>query len=262
MPVSHSELECFARCPREHFYGYRLRRRPVKVATALVYGSQVGAALEDIQNGAPEVRMPAILPARALVRAYVKHYAGDPLRFLQSERWFDVGGVIGAFDALVEDPSGHRWIFETKTTTSDLGPGDLYRQKLPINAQNATYLDAADMLRLDVRGVIYNTLKKPAQRQKKGESAEDFEARIEREILADPGEHFQRFEAVLTRGERDALRAERAERVDALHRGATYRVSGACQRGREACSYLDVCTGAASIDDDRLFRLSPRRPAA
>src|SRR5574341_79233 len=36
--LTHSEIQCFQRCPREHHYRYRLRRRPKAEAHALRFG--------------------------------------------------------------------------------------------------------------------------------------------------------------------------------------------------------------------------------
>lgn len=44
--LTNSELATFRRCPREHYYRYRLLRRPLRTADALRFGTLIHKALE------------------------------------------------------------------------------------------------------------------------------------------------------------------------------------------------------------------------
>jgi hypothetical protein len=44
--LSHSEIQCHQRCPREHYFRYELRRRPVVEAQPLVFGKLVDECLQ------------------------------------------------------------------------------------------------------------------------------------------------------------------------------------------------------------------------
>jgi len=45
--ISHSEIQCFQRCPREHYYRYELRRRSLIEEAPLVFGKLVDDSLQS-----------------------------------------------------------------------------------------------------------------------------------------------------------------------------------------------------------------------
>lgn len=93
--------------------------------------------------------------------------------------------------------------------------------------------------------------------QTRPETAEEFETRLTEEIAANPDRYYQRGEVVRLEADEheaalDAWQLTRAMR-EAEIAGRFPRNPDACMRFGRTCSYLDVCCGTASLDDDTRF---------
>lgn len=204
-----------------------------------------------------------------------------PLRNPQTgaaSRTFDLGGKL---DAIVRDHHGRVLIVEHKTTSEQIGAGSDYWRKLTLDAQVSTYFVGARALGYEPEACIYDVLGKPKLRPLKAtpeverklkkdgtpyagtrtadETADEFRARFAAYVAEHPAELYQRGEVVrLDDEERDAAH-------DLWHTAASIRearVSGrwprnpdGCERYHRMCSYFDVCTRVASLDDASRFQV-------
>lgn len=114
--ISHSEIQCHQRCPREHHFRYRLRRRPVVEEAPLVFGKIVDesltawweagplhgrvamlAKLDELiiaetvrvaKGGRPRFDMFDVVKARALLIGYDARWANEPYEVIRVQPMF------------------------------------------------------------------------------------------------------------------------------------------------------------------------------
>ncbi len=267
LTVSHSELRTFLACPTKHRFSYLLRRESTAPrADALTKGGQIDVACAALVFGgpAPEPTWPDDPAIRALVRAWDQYW--PHAEFLAEEHHvkfrFELSPgleLIGEFDA-IGTYQGRRVILERKSSSEDISPGSSYWQRVELSdAQVSLYLLAADRLGLGITEILYDVLRKPALRPKKGETPEAFEQRCLETIAETPEHYFQR--KILTR-----LEPERAAHVRDVHGTVrlmqaaaflgedTPRNTGSCWAFGRPCEFFPVCGLGASIDDPELFR--------
>jgi len=133
----------------------------------------------------------------AMLNGYQNYYADEKLTVLASEQtiktqinrdiWF-----AGKIDMIAEIDGG-KWLFEHKTAGS-IENG--YFEKLAIDPQITGYLYLATQKYPDVRGAVYNVLRKPSIRQKQNETIEEFHQRMKQDYLDRPEFYFQRRDVV------------------------------------------------------------------
>lgn len=149
-----------------------------------------------------------------------------------------------------------------------------------MDSQVSIYFDGAKLLGHDVRGCIYDVLAKPAQRPLKAtpvearkykangelyanqraedETPEAYCARIVDTVTSKPEEFFVRIEVPRLDSELDDARRDlwqQAQRIREDERlGRAPRNVDACNLYGRVCPFFDCCSGAASLDDERLFR--------
>ena len=196
--ITNSQMRCFRRCPREHYYTYTLGYRGLREAAALRFGSLVHVGLEAyfraLKAGASTLdalatALAAIAAspdadvyerARAVValQGYDAMWAGEPLEVLDVEaefraalvnpesgapsRTFQLGGKL---DVLVRDlRDGRVKLMEHKTTSEEIGAGSDYWKRLKIDPQVSTYFAGGTALGHTITECIYDVLGKPALR--------------------------------------------------------------------------------------------------
>lgn len=97
-----------------------------------------------------------------------------------------------------------------------------------------------------------------ANQRAEDETLDEYKARLQADIAADPNAYFQRAE--LVRLETDLEEHRRDVWITARHlrdcqlAEAWPRNPDACTQFNRRCPYFDTCTGAASIEDDGLYR--------
>lgn len=217
--------------------------------------------------------------AKVMLRMYFRHWETDfrELNWVDLERTFRVSytykigpgdvnftypfngpqnlvtfPVRGKYDGVfrsaptTEAPTGHLWLFETKTK-SYIDEQSL-SDRLNFELQVMLYLWAMKQTYGETpRGVLYNIVKRPMLRQKVKESLDDFCDRITADVQSRPEEYFVRYNVSITPDELDEWAARDLTRMMAhLYRWAnsnegTYRNSGACQMWNRPCEYLRLC---------------------
>lgn len=200
----------------------------------------------------------------------------NPATGVASKTW----RLAGVLDVLVRDlRDGLVRIMEHKTSASDITPGSPYFQQLRLDSQISVYFAGADALGRPAASCLYDVLGKPGLRPLKAtppesrkfkqdgtlyanqraedETVEEYRARLADAIADDPNRYFQRVEVVRLEDElrehgfelwQQALLLREAQRA-----GIAPRNGDACFRFGRACEFFQVCTGAASLDDTRLF---------
>lgn len=248
-------------------------------------------AVLDAATLDPFVRM----KAQVMVTGYHARWCSEPLYVVAVEVEFagplrnpDTGAasqvwqLAGKLDVVARDEAGNLWLVEHKTSNEDLTPGGTYHRRLRMDSQVSIYFDGAEVLGHKVRGCIYDVLAKPAQRPLKAtpmesrkftakgqlyanqraedETPEAYCARLVEAVTKAPDEFFARIEVPRLEQELDDARrdlwqqAQRIREDERLNRAP--RNPEACNAYGRICPFFDVCTGAASLDDTRLFTQS------
>ena len=181
--LTHSRMASARRCLREHYYRYELGI--VRDAEAVYY--KVGAAIHnalELWHGSQDAdaAVAAIslddqydhMMALALMDSYIDKT--QPLIFDATEQQFEIPLVnpetqgqsrtfllAGKIDGIITI-NGHSYIVEHKTTSEDIGPDSDYWLRLRVDPQISLYTMAARACGLDITGVLYNVIRKPALR--------------------------------------------------------------------------------------------------
>jgi len=107
----------------------------------------------------------------------------------------------GFIDLLVKDHAGDWWQIETKTASAQtLTAG--YFDRVKLDSQVMGYMHACkEILGVFPRGIIYNVIKKPSIRLKKGESLREFQQRVYHEYtkFATEKKYFTRTQVIVDR---------------------------------------------------------------
>jgi hypothetical protein len=192
-----------------------------------------------------------------------------------ASKTFILGGKL---DALARAQDRLVYIVEHKTSSEDLGAGSTYWQRLRIDSQVSTYYAGARALGFEVAGCIYDVVAKPSLRPLKAtqnpkytkdgrlyanqrefdETPEEYEARLLAHITENPDRYYHRGTVVRLEAEEveaafDSWQTTRLIREAELAQRYP-RNADACPRYGRMCSFFEVCTGAASLDDTSRFR--------
>lgn len=190
--------------------------------------------------------------------------------------------LAGKADAIVRDQAGRILLVEHKTASGDIGPGSEYWRRLAIDGQVSIYFEGAKSLGFEVAGCLYDVIGKPrhrpltatpaearkytkagalyASQRAQDETLEEFKDRLRGVIAERPDDFYQRGEVVRLEGElADAaydtwVTARMIREAQVANRHP--RNPDACAMWGRTCPYFDVCTGAASLDDETRFRVA------
>jgi len=149
--------------------------------------------------------------------------------------------------------TGRFFVLENKTTSDPIDAGSVWWRALAMNSQPAKYILDLMHKGVDVAGIVYNVIKRPAHRpsEKKEEPLDAFQVRLVEDVMTRPGEFFDLKEV----GRTDLDIVEYME--DAWAAGQQlleYRRRGLWPRNPDAClsygtcEYFDLCSRRASIN--------------
>lgn len=182
----HDLLECHAKYPNISFAAIVAKVNKKKRKTELSYTDKQIAV--------------------GVFEHYINHFSDCQYKYFKQEEVFkvpyDVPGkrkilLRGRFDGIIKRPDGTLWIQENKTKQR-ISP-EVLEATIPYNLQTMMYAIAAQIkYKKKVTGIVYNVIRRPGHRQKKGESIEDFVTRIKSEIEKDPYYYFYRWEYPLS----------------------------------------------------------------
>jgi hypothetical protein len=143
------------------------------------------------------------------------------------------------------------WIVEHKTTSSDISAGSVFWSKTEMDAQCSLYVTAARQSGYDVRGVVYDVLRKPLLRPKIGESPSDYGSRVMASIAKDPDAYYRRAKVIKLDRELDETARDTWETVQAVDRSISEfswpRHTDQCVRYNSLCQFFEVCAGRREV---------------
>lgn len=190
----------------------------------------------------------------------------------------------GKLDVIAKDAKGRTVIIEHKTSGEDISPGSSYWARVRMDGQISGYFRGAEALGHEVEACIYDVIGKVSLRPYKksteiklkkdgtpyancrleDETPEEYRARVLEHIAANPDDYYQRAEIVRLESELRAYDLETWQQAvqmrDAQRLGIAPRNPDACSRFGQICSYFEVCSGAASLEDERFTKLAWAHP--
>lgn len=215
-----------------------------------------------------------MLLVEALMPLYFKHWYGDDFRRIRWEALeteFKVPFVVrsrkgetfatflrGKMDATFTDPGdstpGSLRLFETKTKAriEEQNIADI----LPFERQVNLYMVAIRHKKRVPSGTLYNIIRRPALRQKKAETLEQFSARIIEDVRANLDWYFIRMQMDVDPQDLNRAEEELNDLVSDFvlwWAGETghYKNTNHCENKYGRCQFLPVCAGR---DYSQLFK--------
>lgn len=289
LAVTHSSMHCFMSCRQKYDYRYNRRLLPMERSDALSFGSAVHAGLETwFKTGDKELAIgvvgnvghmepDAVVKAQELLRKYIEVYADEPFSVLTVEHTFDVVPrhpkthraskrflYTGKIDGLIEK-DGELWILEHKTASN---PDDAYFECKGFDDQIAFYALAMEQeLGRPVVGALYDVLSKPMLRMSKGESDDEYAARVaasktgkvkrkecetldgfrERVAKSITEFNFTRRWIRFGRAQLDAKRAAFWQASKDMADGHIYQNTTACSSGYGPCEFRHLCKACGDL---------------
>lgn len=203
--LTYSSLTAFRNCRKKYFWRFVDQIVPIEQDPVLGFGQLVHHALktwyetrdinqvlalidaETLTRFTEEWRKRDWHLARAMLTAYAERYADEKLDVISLEKTFrgeivnpDTGStsrsfiLAGKIDGLVQE-NGKSYLLEHKTASSIDGG---YLERLWTDFQVSLYTKyCREVFGIQVDGVLYNVLVKPAIKQHKGETVQEFEVR-------------------------------------------------------------------------------------
>ena len=154
----------------------------------------------------------------------------------------------GYLDFLAQEAAGDWWVVDTKTTTS---PNADYFRKVHIDSQLTGYMWLAkELLGEFPKGVIYDVIKKPSIRLKKGENQRAFRDRVKKEytLYAEAKGYFVREEIIIGKRQLDRWFRNTQHIAEMIQTKRSIKTkvwpmnTGNCQSGwGSSCQYLEIC---------------------
>ncbi len=234
MKVSISGIKLFKACRRAYELKYIHGLEPVEAAEALQTGISYHAKLEELyKTGA--VDMEDLSKESAMAVAYAK-YIYPYFKGARVEEWFEYplprgNTLVGRVDGITEDGQ----LVEHKTCSSEIGED--YEYGLLWDEQILAY-----MLATGARAVWYTVCRKPTIRQKKGESEEEFFARMVDWYAEDTDSKIRLLRLERTDEEVRQFREDLKAIVSEMsHCKRFYRNCLHCKAWGRRCEYSSIC---------------------
>lgn len=317
--LTNSSINTFRRCPREYYFRYVLNRKARRKANALRFGSLIHIGLNEWWRRTPgstnkfvgsiiEMRRHVsdeetdefdLVKAECLIAGYTTRWGDEPYETVAVEKIFsmplhiDVDGsetpsleLSGSIDAICRIDIPHHaatvYNVEHKTTSSDISPGsDYWRHVTTLDSQVSTYATASRSMGYDIRGTIYDVIRKPeilplkatpeeskkytkptkseplprlyANQRETDETPEEYRERLTADIIARPDWYFARQIIVRldTENESHAQDVRQTAQMISVSEdhSAWPRSPGSCKQYGRWCDFHPVCSGESSIDD-------------
>jgi len=280
-----SRMTSLLTCPRQHYWRYEVGLQAASDGAALRFGSawhramdarwrgvEFASALADATADRALADETQVATLAGLLAAYFNVYLSDePVKQLHPEVEFSLPLAgsrsflcAGKIDGLGVLHDGRLVLIEHKTCSDDIGPESDYWLRLRANGQIMQYVLAARALGWQIETVIYDVARKPAIRQKQGETPEQFCDRLTADAQARPGFYFARREVPVLDQDLDEFRVQRLElarqilalrraerRVSHPEQAWARNVNGLICRG---CQFQSFCLQNVSV--------SPAQPPA
>ena len=275
MIITHSSLQCFQACRRKYKLRYMDCIVPKIKSQALGFGSAMHTALEeyfkyvdasqkfvesdgkcDFTFDCDKVLSDKVESAKlaGLIAGYVRKWYSedfDKYNVIAIEKEFkcdmpkSCAYIAGKIDGVVQDNcTGKYYILEHKTASI---VDEAYVSQKDIDSQTLLYAVALKYtMGIVVDGVIHDIIIKQKIRPKKGESEEDFCARLIEDVTDD---NFIRVQVDLTPEQIKDFEAElEQETEDLAWCKSFYKCTGSCLGKYGACEYLPICRAGGLVD--------------
>jgi hypothetical protein len=154
-------------------------------------------------------------------------------------------------------------VLERKSTAESIEAGSTYWKRLTLDPQISVYVEAGIAMGLDIRGCLYDVLRKPAHRpsEKKHESVDGFEKRVLDAIAAEPARYYARGVIVRLENERAEHGSDRWQTSQAIQTSRRLKVwprnVDSCMSWSRLCEFFPICSGTARADDAVIFQKQP-----
>ena len=278
--LTNSSCGAFFQCFRLRYWKYEIGLRPEVEGLALRVGRAVHMGLDlyaqgvHIEKVIAEVGSQYIaddpieaVKVECLLRGHFWRYKSLAHKVLHTELEFSVPlinpatgrasklfRVAGKMDGIVEDTNARLFGMEHKTTGEDIGPDADFWPRLRIDRQVMIYTLAAQAMGYDVRGTLYNVIRKPTIRQKKTESVQEYAKRLVGDIYERPDFYFQQRLIEHTPSDLDDAARDlwaTAKLIRFCQVNAYWpKDDFACKRWGQ-CAYFGLCTaGISTFDGD------------
>lgn len=249
--ISASNIRLFSHCQTLWGDRYIHGNRSSESSDDLEFGSAWHSALE---HGKEKLDPDCSLGVRTreagniLLSAYHDWYRDNPLVVTEREVEFSYDGtdipIAGVFDG-IGTFDGQRVIVEHKTTKSLIeGPDQPYWLRLVFDHQVNMYLLAGR--NLGIRHMLYDVVRKPQLRPRKGEKIEWYLDRVADDIYNSPASYFQRrvftrSDAYLDRYAKQLRVIVRQQEIARLHPGSLPKNPQSCYSFGRYCPRYDLC---------------------
>lgn len=220
--------------------------------TVLAYNQIKAAQLTAEGTDIQELELHTSL-AQMMLPRYFAHHSGDWANFkwIALEEVFDVECTLlgipirirGKWDGIVEI-DGRLWLFETKTKGRIVEEN--ISDKLAIDLQVNLYLWAIWKVYGKMpAGVIYNVIRRPKEKLKKGETIYAYTERVEQKVEAEPGYYFHRFNGAILPIDLATWEKEFAQILGQIERWFNgtfhYKNPTSCTNEHGTCEFLKLC---------------------
>ena len=286
--LSHSQIGVFLTCPAMYRHQYIRRISPRKRAFYFTVGSAMHKFIETWYStrGNEELATrhatqvfeedfePELFSAEethqfecdkamtlGMCEGYVRYYTQDfdqyqsflcegrsKISLVSTHPHYQIN-YQAVLDALAQDAAGDWWIIETKTAGRVTSS---YLQRVRIDSQVSGQMWVAkQVLGHFPKGVVYNVIKKPSIRLKKGETKQAYQKRVAREYSdvknCDVKGYFTREDIIISKAQlRDWMDetqyiGRQIATMRAEHHPWWPKNTGACEKFGSACVYMPAC---------------------
>ncbi len=275
MSLSQSAIQTWFECPRKWRYTYLDKVESVAPPSKEQrFGTGFHKLLEQWWMSQPvdwsqvELDGDEKAAAAALLEEYGRLYRRDDVEgHIGAEIPFQLQSIHGIFDAVYREPTGGIVIVEHKTTKSDFTVDEFYWERVKQAWQVGMYqLAAREVYKTDDVTVLYDVIRVPQLRQKKGESASEFRTRVAEDIAGNTQRYFG--QALIKWSDQSLARLGEDLTGVAVNIGnnmlaaadsTAFPRSRKCHEYRRACEFIPVCFGSTELTDERLYRIRSRR---
>lgn len=285
MNISNNSSSVARSCWKKFYWRYQEKLTPIKQAPALTLGKAIHEAFDlyykgksssdvlvhikksfdnEIQNASPEESEHLVI-AKFTALGMFAHYpylSTSQFDKIESEKEFKVKlmrGVwfVGRVDGLVKK-DGKWWLRELKTTSQTQRQ---FNQRVSTSSQGTAYVWAMKKLGYDIKGIMYDFIKKPLLRKRVCEDQFEFGSRILSDYKKKPDFYYGQIFSYRSQHEID-LWEQDAESVarDMIGRRRSrryYRNTNSCYSYNFECPYKKICFEATP--DNLMLQLYFRR---
>jgi len=249
--ITQSEMACFQRCPREHYYRYSLMKDSEDKSEATDIGNlfHIGAAsfwkngdainAKSMVAESPGYDMEHVSYAIDMLDVYMERYKDLQQQwktlYVEKEIHHDFGNGVcfyGVMDAVVDTESG-LYLMEHKTTSSDISWHSNYWDQMRVSQQLCLYLFALRESGEKVQGVWVDAIKRGTKEQ----------------MVASPTKHMAMRCMAIESFDIDSAVSDMQDIAEMMSYGVHPKNTKSCRRGfNSSCGFFDVCNKTKSID--------------